>query len=380
MNEKILFVDDDISILSACKRLLSSQYEVITVESGKQGIIALKENGPIAVVVSDFRMPQMNGVQFLSSARQISPDTVRILLTGQADIQATIGAVNEGNIFRFLTKPCENPKLIKALNSAIEQYQLVIAERELLDRTLKGSVKLLSDILSMVSPIAFSCSSRISSMVKRLAVKLNMENIWEVELAAMLSQIGCVTIPGETLEKRNRGEILSENEKIMFKEHPQIGKNLLANIPRLEGIAQAVAYQDKQFDGGGTPVDNKKGTDIPLISRILKVVLDLDVMLTKGITKLQALKEMRTRSQWYDSEVFAALETEIINIKEGYVLRKIMLKDIQPGMILADDIKTSKGVLLIQKGHEITNVIRTRLLNINNVDSIVEPIMIVKDL
>ncbi|MDR4499415.1 MAG: response regulator [Candidatus Scalindua sp.] len=380
MNEKILFVDDDISILSACKRLLSSQYDVITVDSGKQGIIELKEKGPIAVVVSDFRMPEMNGVQFLSSARQISPDTVRILLTGQADIQATIGAVNEGNIFRFLTKPCENPKLIKALNSAIEQYQLVIAERELLDRTLKGSVKLLSDILSMVSPIAFSCSSRISSMVKRLAVKLNMENIWEVELAAMLSQIGCVTIPGETLEKRNRGEILSENEKVMFKEYPQIGKNLLANIPRLEGIAQAVAYQDKQFDGGGTPVDNKKGTDIPLIARILKVVLDLDVMLTKGITKLQALKEMRTRSQWYDSEVFAALETEIINIKEGYVLRKIMLKDIQPGMILADDIKTSKGVLLIQKGHEITNVIRTRLLNINNVDSIVEPIMIIKDL
>lgn len=124
MDEKILFVDDDGNFLSANKRLLRSRYEVITADSGKQGIIALKENGPIAVVVSDFRMPEMNGVQFLSNARQITPDTVRILFTGQADMQAAIDAVNECNIFHFLTKPCENQTLIKVLNSAIEQYRL----------------------------------------------------------------------------------------------------------------------------------------------------------------------------------------------------------------------------------------------------------------
>ncbi|MDR4505222.1 MAG: response regulator [Candidatus Scalindua sp.] len=380
MNEKILFVDDDISILSACKRLLSSEYDVMTADSGKQGIIALKENGPVAVVFSDFRMPEMNGIQFLSTSRQISPDTVRILLTGQADMQATIDAVNEGNIFLFLTKPCENPKLMKALNLAIRQYQLVMAERELLERTLKGSIKLLSDILSMVSPIAFSCSTRISNMAKRLAVNLNIQNIWEVEVAAMLSQIGCVTIPGETLEKRNRAVSLTESEKTMFIEIPNIGKKLLSNIPRLERIADAVAYQEKQYDGGGIPKDNRKGTDIPLISRILKVVLDFDVMITKGMTKQKALSEMRAQSQWYDPDVYAALENEIISLKEGFVQRTIMLKDVQPGMVLADDIKTGKGVLLLQKGHEITDIMITRLLNIKHYDSIVEPIKIRKEL
>ncbi len=378
MNEKILFVDDDSSILSANKRLLSSQYEVITADSGKQGIIALKENGSIVVVVSDFRMPEMDGVQFLSFAKQISPDTVRILLTGQADMQATIDAVNEGNIFRFLTKPCENPKLIKALNSAIEQYKLVTAERELLGSTLRGSVKMLSYVLSMISPIAFSCSSRISKIASSIAVRLKIEKKWEVELAALLSQIGCVTVPGDILKKKYQGKILSNDEKRLFLEHPRIGNNLLVNIPRLEGIAEAVAYQQKQFDGGGPPNNDKKGEDIPLTARILKVVIDYDALITRGRTKFKALKDMHTHMQWYDPDVFAALEAEITNIKEGHVLRKIMLKDIQPGMVLADDIKTSKGLLLVQRDQEITEVMRIRLLNLNNVNSIVEPITIIK--
>jgi FixJ family two-component response regulator len=123
MNEKILFVDDDRSILAANRRLLRGHYEVITAHSGKQGIVEIKKNGPIAVIVSDFRMPEMDGVQFLSTARQITPDTVRILLTGQADMQATIDAINEGNIFRFLKKPCENQMLKKTIEIALEQYR-----------------------------------------------------------------------------------------------------------------------------------------------------------------------------------------------------------------------------------------------------------------
>jgi len=380
VNKKILFVDDDTSILSAHKRLLYSQYEVITAESGKQGIIALKENGPIAVIVSDYRMPEMNGVQFLSSARQISPDTVRILLTGQADMQATIDAVNDGNIFRFLTKPCENPNLIKALDSAIEQYQLIIAERDLLEGTLKGSIKVVSEILSMVSPVAFSCSSRITSLAKRLAVRLTVENVWEVELAAMLSQIGCVTIPGETLEKKYHGKHLSIYEEKMFMDHPKTGKSLLVNIPRLEGIAEAIAYQEKQFDGGGMPIDDKKGTEIPLIARILKIVLDFDLMITRGEKKLQAIAKMRSHMQWYDPDIFKALGEEIINIKEGYVKREVMLKDLMPGMVLAEDIKTEKGTLLIQKGHEITNTLSVRLQNIGRVNPISVPIKVIKKL
>jgi response regulator RpfG family c-di-GMP phosphodiesterase len=380
MNKKILIVDDDSHILSGLKRILSDRFDIITVDNGEQGINALKGKGPIAVVVSDFRMPEMNGIQFLSSARQISPDTVRVLLTGHADMQAAIDAINEGNIFRFIAKPCQNEILIKILNAAIEQYRLITAERELLENTVRGSIKVLGNILSMISPLAFSCSTRISKIARGIAVRLNIEKEWEVEIAAVLSQIGCVTIPGEILEKKYRGELLSKDEKKLFLEHPQAGRRLLSNIPRLEGIAEAIAYQGKQYDGGGVPIDNKKRTDIPLIARILKVVLDFDAMVTSGKSEIQALSEMKKNSGWYDPVVLEVLTTEVVSIiKEVYVKQEIMLKDIVPGMVLADDIKTNKDVLLIQKGNEITEVMKKRLLNINNVNSIVEPIKIIVD-
>jgi len=380
MNEKILFVDDEISILSGLERLLSSQYEVITADSGKQGIIALKENGPIAVVVSDYRMPEMNGVEFLSSARQISPDTVRIMLSGHADMQVATDAINEGNIFRFLVKPCQHELLIKTLNAAIEQHRLIMAEHELLENTVRGSIKVLGNILSMISPLAFNCSDRVSKIARGMAVRLKIEKKWEVEFAAIFSQIGCVTIPGEILEKKYNGEFLSIDEEKLFLEHPQIGRNLLSNIPRLEGIAEAIAYQEKQFDGGGVPVDDKKKTDIPLIARILKVVLDFDAMVTSGKSEIQALSEMRKRSGWYDPVILEAQAAEVCSIRKGvYVKQEIMLKDIIPGMVLAEDVKTNKDVLLIKQGNEITEIMRKWLLNINNVNSIVVPIKIIVD-
>ncbi|KHE91904.1 MAG: response regulator [Candidatus Scalindua rubra] len=380
MDEKILFVDDDSNILAAHRRQFHKKFNVVTVDSGNKGIDVLKGPEPVAVVVSDYRMPEMDGVQFLSTVRQITPDTVRILLTGQADMQASIDAINEGNIFRFLSKPCSMEVLMKTLDAAIGQYRLITAERELLDKTLRGSIRVVSEILSMVSPVAFSCSSRISSLAKKLATRLKVENMWEVELATMLSQIGCVTIPGETLERKYQGKHLSIDENKMFMDHPNIGKNLLIKIPRLKGIAEAIAYQEKQFDGGGTPLGDRNGTDIPLISRILKVVLDFDLMVTRGETKSQAIAKMRSHMQWYDPDVFKELESEIINKEEGFVEQKIMLKELMPGMVLAEDVKTEKGMLLLQKGHEITDTLRTRILNIGSVNPIIEPITIVMEL
>lgn len=201
MKHKVLLVDDDPNILAGYQRHLRGRFEVVTAGGGAEGVTALKEQGPFAVVVADFRMPEIDGIQLLSISRQIAPDTVCIMLTGQADLKAAIDAVNEGNLFRFLTKPCPTGDFIKALTAAVEQYQLVTAERELLEKTLKGSVKILIDILSIVSPVAFSQSSRIRGMAKKLAARLKIEKLWEVELAAMLSQIGCVTIPGEILKK-----------------------------------------------------------------------------------------------------------------------------------------------------------------------------------
>jgi DNA-binding NtrC family response regulator len=139
----------------AMERQFRKQFEIRTAVGPVLGLQAIAEAGPFAVVVSDLRMPVMDGVEFLTRVRAISPDSVRVMLTGQADMDAAIAAVNQGNIFQFLTKPCPAATLTRALNSALEQHRLITAERELLEQTLRSSVGVLSEILSLVNPLGF---------------------------------------------------------------------------------------------------------------------------------------------------------------------------------------------------------------------------------
>ena len=152
MTSRILCVDDEPNVLQALERQLRKQFEIVTAEGPMQGLESLEKSGPFAVILSDLRMPVMNGIQFLATAKERFPESVRMILSGQADFASTIEAVNEGSIFRFLTKPCESDHLAKALTAALEQYRLVQAERELLEHTLIGSIEVLSEILSLVSP------------------------------------------------------------------------------------------------------------------------------------------------------------------------------------------------------------------------------------
>jgi serine phosphatase RsbU (regulator of sigma subunit) len=130
LTDKILFVDDDANLLASFRRQLRKQFQIETAIGGSEGLDLVEQNGPYSVIVSDFRMPHMDGIEFLTRVREIAPDTVRIMLTGNADMQAAIQAVNEGNIFRFLTKPCSADVLGESLNTGIEQYQQVTRERE----------------------------------------------------------------------------------------------------------------------------------------------------------------------------------------------------------------------------------------------------------
>jgi DNA-binding NtrC family response regulator len=167
MNRKILCVDDEENVLRAFERNLRLHFEVETAVGPIAGLSAIAARGPYAVVISDLRMPEMDGIQFLATVRKQSPDTVRLILSGNADLQAAIAAVNEGSIFQFLTKPCPVDKLRSAIDGALKQYQLIIAERELLEHTLNGSVSMMTEVLSVVSPLAFSRSSRIRRYPRR---------------------------------------------------------------------------------------------------------------------------------------------------------------------------------------------------------------------
>jgi response regulator RpfG family c-di-GMP phosphodiesterase len=378
MNTKILLVDDDLNILHAYSRTLRSNFQVTTIDNGTDGLQILKEEGPFAVVVTDYRMPKMDGIQFLAHAKELTPDTIRIMLSGQADFEVSIQAVNEGNIFRFLNKPCPTDQLIKVLSKAIEQYRLVMAEQELLEKTLKGSVKLLLDISNALNPRIFSQSSRLRTMAKAIAVRLKFENSWELELAAMLSQIGCTTIPPEILKRKSKDVQLTDEENQIFLTHAQTGRDLLSNIPRLEGISEGVYYQFKQFNGKGFPFNRIEGKNIPIIGRILKVVIDFDTLTAKGMTARQAVEKMLNHPEYYDPDIFAALDAEVLSIVTGFVVNAVPIANLVNGMLLADDIRDKHGVILLSKGQEITEILKLRLLVFSRLGRVSEPIRVLK--
>jgi response regulator RpfG family c-di-GMP phosphodiesterase len=307
MSEKILCVDDDINILRAFRRLLQKEYMFEIANSGQAGLATLANEGPFAVVVSDLKMPEMDGIQFLATVREKSPDSVRVMLTGQADLNTAIAAINEGNIFRFLTKPCSPEALGKILQAALEQYRLITAERTLLRQTLVGSVQVVTNTLSLVNPVAFSQGSRLKPLVRHIATQLSLPQIWRFELAAMLSQIGCMTLPPTLLQKVYAGRSLSSEEQELFSTHPQVAKDLLINIPRLELVAQMIAGQLRPSPERIWADDQEAADAVYMGAHMLKVVIAFDRLTSQGMSPRAAVAGLRKRPDEYLPEIVDAL-------------------------------------------------------------------------
>ena len=375
MPAKILFVDDDELALQTYQRQLQKRYRVDTALGAKEGLAAISRSGPYAVIVSDMRMPGMDGIQFLTEVRRLAPDTVRMVLSGYGDMHSAIEAVNEGNVFRFLTKPCSRELLVTALDAGIAQYHLITAERELLSKTLSSAVKVLVDLLALVNPTAFGRTARVRRLVRELCQQLEVDVPWQCEIAALLSQIGCVAVSDAALAKACHGEEMTPEELQAFQRHPQLGRDLIATIPRMEDVAEIIGYQDKHFDGAGFPRDGVRGEIIPMGARILKVALDFDAAVSRGVGEREALDVIRSRQGWYDPEVLAALCQAKGSGREQTVI-EVSLKDLPVNAIVAEEVKAANGTVVIAKGLEVTPSLRERLKAHADSAGIREPIKI----
>lgn len=371
MPAKILFVDDDPNILAGFERQLRKTFTVETALGGERGLIAVSAKGPFSVIVSDLRMPGIDGIQFLSRVRESAPDSVRIMLTGNADLHAAIDAVNDGHIFRFLTKPCEPQTLSNALAAGIRQYQLICAERELLEKTLRGSIKVLIGILELTNPEAFGRAARITRFVKKIAHAMQEPNLWEIETAAALSQIGCVILPEEALKKLYRGEELTGEEAQLFAMHPSIASDLLSYIPRMETVAKIIINQEKSFDTSASEEDE----EILPGSRILKAVLDYDSIRANNISDGDALEIMVSRASRYDPNVLAALQM-VLGVEPGYEKMDLLSGGLRDGMILNGELCLRDGRLLAAKGYRVNLILRERMKNFIEKPGIMEPIRV----
>ncbi len=376
-SRKVLFVDDDSNLLAALNRRLRKIFDMELAIGPEQGLVIVEQAGPFAVVVADMQMPGMNGIEFLQRVKEMSPDTVRIMLTGNADMQTAIDAVNKGNIFRFLTKPCPYETMTIAVNAGLEQYRLVTSERELLEKTLMGSIKVLADMLSLASPLAFNRATRIRGYVRHIRQTMNLENGWQYEIAGLLSEIGCVTLPSDLLERVYAQAPLTESEKAMFNAHPQVGSRLLANIPRLSPIAHMIAAQQKPFSVF-PPEDelNDEARVVALGAQILKVVLDFDQLVSGGVPQREALAVLRARRRDYNTAVVMALEKMRFE-KVEEVKKTVRVRDLSIGMIAHEDIEAVNGLLLVPKGQKITYPVLERLRNFSKRIGVVEPFRVI---
>jgi response regulator RpfG family c-di-GMP phosphodiesterase len=372
MIERVLFVDDEPQVLEGIQRSLRKNLDLQTAPSGAEGLRVITEKGPFALVVSDMRMPLMNGAQFLAKVHEQSPDTVRMILSGQADLQATIAAINEGHIYRFLSKPCAADQLLQAIEDGLKQHRLITAEKVLLEQTLSGCVTMLVEILGIVSPAAWSRASRLQRYTVGLAKALALPDRWEWGLAALVSQIGCVMLPKEILSKVEAGQTLTDEERRLHESHPEVAGKLLAAIPRLEDVAEIVTAQFGSMSFAEKPEDLRQW-DVRSIGRLLlRTAIEFDRLLARGIAGGVAADTLRASKLGFPKSILEALRC-VAPTSQQRVIRQIRLKELSPGMILDEDLASPKGIRLVPAGHEVTRSLILRLDSIAAGVGVAEP-------
>jgi response regulator RpfG family c-di-GMP phosphodiesterase len=310
-------------------------------------------------------MPEMNGAAFLAAVRDAAPDSTRMLLTGQADLGGAAAVVNEGGVFRFLLKPVGPETLIAALQAGVEQYRLVLAERQLLEQTLHGSVKALTEVLSLASPMAFARATRLRQLTGVVFEDRDEPVPWQVDLAVMLSQVGAISLPDSVLERMESGQPLDPTEQAMVDRLPALAEQVLAGIPRLDEVRAAIHWQVCRYSDRASAPGMPARDTLPLGARVLRIVTDYDALVTGGRASQDAIRLMQERPGLYDPSLLDALARGVVSL-ENSQLRELAIHELLIGMVLAKDVFTRSGVKLIPAGHEITSSLLERVRNFSS--------------
>lgn len=397
---RVLCVDDEANILSALRRMLRpAGYQVSIAGSGAEGL-ALLAREPVDLVISDMRMPEMDGAQFLEQVRQRWPDTVRILLTGYADITSTVTAINKGEIYRYISKPWNDAELLLTVREALERKALerekarlealtahqneqlrdlnANLERKVEERTaalakahekLKTSfltsIKIFSNLIEMRGPTLSGHSRRVADLSRRIAVRLGLPagETQDIFLAGLLHDIGKIGFPDALLVRPV--EQLAGDALNAYRTHAARGEQALMSLPELRSAARLIRAHHERFDGYGYP-DALSGTAIPVGARILAVANDYDGLQIGTLTTRRYSHEDATsqiaegRGRRYDPQVVEALLHVLGAIDSDHGRgREIRVEELEPGMVLSRDLMSREGVLLLSGDYVLdANLIR----------------------
>ena len=341
-------MDDEDSILRGFQLNLRNKFELHLAPDGQEGLDVFEREGGFAVVLSDMRMPRMNGAEMLAAIKKINPEVVTILLTGYTDFESAMAAVNEGNVFRMLSKPCPPETLIKVLNDAVEQHDLICSKRILLDQTLRGAVDALAQSLATAQPLFFGRAQRLRRICNALAKQINMPDSWQVGMAAIFSQIGYSSIPQHLSDAIYHRKELSPEVKSIVADLPDETLKIIDLIPGLEGIKQILQRIDVQHK-----FELDDGSGVRTGASILKVALDYDYYVEQGHEESLIVSTLYSREEVYDPKVVDALKSHLSVSSEIYELAKISPKDLEAGMILVEDLLLQEGMLIASGGADV---------------------------
>lgn len=372
---RVVCVDDEPHVVGGLALHLRRRYDVELATSGAAGLELLDKQPEAAVVISDMRMPGMNGAEFLAKAYVAHPNTTRILLTGYAELDAAISAINDGRVFRFLVKPCPPPELLRTVEAGADLHRMLLAERELLERTLHGSIRMLSEVMAVTNPAAFGRATRIKQRVSELLKKLNEPQRWQAEVAAMLSQLSSITLPNETVEKLYYGASLTQVEQGMVERAPNVTEQLLSHIPRLEVVRQILAGHRDPY----RKADGEVQGDRRIVKRgaqVLKIAIELDALEGQGRSGSGAQAALRAQSEAYEPAVLEAALELCGSARNDEIVHEVSLSALVPGMVFANDVKLTNGSLFVARGYEVTESFLARVRNFRS-GSVKEPVRVI---
>jgi response regulator RpfG family c-di-GMP phosphodiesterase len=355
----VLLVDDEPRVVESLALNLRKDYEVFTATSGAEALKRLREVADICVVVSDMRMPGMDGATLLKEVMHLNSGIGRILLTGEAGRDTAALAVNKGQILRFLTKPCSVPDLTDALAAGVAHFRLARAERAVLQETLVGCIHALVDLLAVSNPIAFGRTGRVQQIAMSFADSLGLEGYWQLDCAALLSQIGYIGLPEALVDKLCCGAPLTDAEAERSRDVPKVAMRLLDHIPRLEPVMQIIAatyWDDAALNRLG---DGTIGTG----ARILGIALEYDALTTSGRSRDEAVRLLRAHEARYGQQMLNKFCVYLGAAATEAEMRLMPLSDVQVDMILMQDLRTPSGTLLASRGYKVTAALQERVGN-----------------
>jgi CheY-like chemotaxis protein len=356
---KILCVDDEVRIIEGLSALLRREYEVHIATSGAEGLQKLREVRGLAVVVSDMLMPNMDGATFLHEMVKRCPDATRILLTGHAEAEAAKRAVNEGQIFRYLSKPCPAEELRGAIEAGVAQHRVVTAERAVLRETLMGCIRTLTDVLALSNPLAFGRANGIKRVAMDLSAKMGFPEFWQLEAAALLSQLGYMSISPELAEKVFYGKDLEPKEGVQVSLAQDVSKKLIERVPRLEPVAQIMATVKATDDEIAALGKGPAG----IAARVLGLAMEASILTSQGKTRDAVLQIVRKRTARYGADLIGHLDLVLQAARDDVEWREEALRDLRAGMTVLQEVRNPQGVMLVPVGFEVTQSFLDRLGN-----------------